>query len=361
MENKFHVYTLKQLLEMKIPTNTLLWEPFLPKVGLGILYGSSDIGKSTLLRQLCLHIASKQTEFLNSKLAPVRGRAIYVSTEDGKIAMRNSMDKQVKTEQKKHWENLYFLEYEGNLVECLDVQLAKTPVDLIVIDAWADTYSGSMNEANRVRENLSEYNKLSEKYKCLILLIHHLGKRTEALDPDKNNVLGSQAIEAKSRIVLELRADRNNPSFRYLTPVKGNYLSTKIKNTSIKLEFTEDMTFVNTGEVVEKSKLTTVSGKKFGFSREIKEKAHQFYLAGKSVRQIEEELAKLFTAAPKKSAIAEWVAEFKEFENEKNQLVDEAESTTNPNKTDQAENTSGAKQQEIWNEETNPGWDDLQI
>lgn len=45
-----HFITAKQLIEMGVTELPMLVEPFFPKVGVAILAGSSDCGKSTLLR-----------------------------------------------------------------------------------------------------------------------------------------------------------------------------------------------------------------------------------------------------------------------------------------------------------------------
>lgn len=71
-------------------------------------------------------------------------------------------------------------------------------------------------------------------------------------------------------------------------------------------------------------------------------------MAGKSLRQIEEELAKLFTSAPKRSAIGEWIAEFKELEKEKSAREEEPENEppVTSNETEEAENIASLKQDE---------------
>ena len=88
---------------------------------------------------------------------------------------------------------------------------------------------GSVNESNQVRLFLNQYSQLARKSKCLIIFMHNCGKRTEHFMPSKHNLLGSQAFEAKMRLVLELRTDIENVTYQHLCRVKGNYRSAEYK------------------------------------------------------------------------------------------------------------------------------------
>jgi len=118
---------------------------------------------------------------------------------------------------------------------------------IVCIDAFTDLYGRSMNESNQVRSFLNDYSQLAQKHRCLILFLHHCGKRTEDGEPSKHNLLGSQAFEAKMRLVMELRCDNADKDLRHLCIVKGNYLPKEYKNESYQLWFNENMTFENTG------------------------------------------------------------------------------------------------------------------
>ncbi len=75
-------YSGEELLGKNIQVIPKLLEPILPKVGVIALGGSSDTGKSTILRQLAMAIVSKEEDFLGFKLTPEHHSAIYLSTED---------------------------------------------------------------------------------------------------------------------------------------------------------------------------------------------------------------------------------------------------------------------------------------
>lgn len=323
----YKIFSAHELLDLVIKEEDNLWESYLPRTGLVCIYGASDTGKSSFLRLLCLSIVAGFTEFLKHKLNPEKKAAIYVSTEDGKLALKRAMEKQVTPEMKTGPTNLHFVIFDDELIEVLKEILKKKKVDIIVIDAWADTYLGSMNEANKVRANLNEYAKLAEEHQCLIVILHHMGKRTEHLDPDKNNLLGSQAIEAKCRVVLEFRGDKLNPKNRYITVVKANHLPYSVKSQSLKLEFHDDLSFTYTGQTVDKTQLATITNKRFTNKEELVDKVIQYHRAGKSVREIEIAMQQHHKNPPKKSTISEWITDYNE-----EQLSD------NPDNVEQGDN-----------------------
>lgn len=93
-EEVSYVYTAKQLLDYEIKKVPMLLDPILPQVGVVALGGSSDTGKSAFLRQLACAIATADSEFLGFKLNSKHHNAIYVSTEDDKLAVSALLHKQ---------------------------------------------------------------------------------------------------------------------------------------------------------------------------------------------------------------------------------------------------------------------------
>jgi RecA-family ATPase len=77
---------------------------------------------------------------------------------------------------------------------------------------------------------------LAKKHKCLILFLHHTGKRTTQHAPNKDSIIGSQGFEAKMR-VLELRPNFSNDFQKDLWGLKSNFLKSKHKRSSYTLEF----------------------------------------------------------------------------------------------------------------------------
>ena len=228
-----------------------LVEPFLQQTGLACLAGSSDTGKSSLLRQLAISITTGETDFLGFKIKAKHRSIIYVSTEDLERETAYLLQRQANKYKPELLRNLRFVFETTDLKNVLDSMLTNQPADLVIIDCFADAFSGDLKDTQAIRTHLHPYQELAQKHQCLVLFLHHTGKRTENLEPSKNNLLSGQGFEAKMRLVIELRADLMNPNKRHLCIVKGNYLPAKNKKESYVLNFNEQtFTYSNTGERV---------------------------------------------------------------------------------------------------------------
>jgi|LakMenEpi03Aug12_release.lakeMendotaPanAssembly.Ray.scaffolds.fasta_scaffold344026_2 hypothetical protein len=242
--------TGEQLLLMPYEKMPTLIEPILQQTGIACLAGSSDTGKSTLLRQLVIDIVTGEPDFLGFPINAVHRSAIYVSTEDLEsetIYLLKRQASKYTPDQLKGLRYIFGNEYE--LKDKLDEALTNKPADIVVIDCFSDGFGKDLIKTHEIRAYLNPFQDLAQKHKCLILFLHHTGKRTENAEPNKNNLLSGQGLEAKMRIVFELRADLMHPQFRHLCIVKGNYLPANYKRESFVLLFDEPkFHFTNTGE-----------------------------------------------------------------------------------------------------------------
>lgn len=258
-------FTAEELMKRELRELPTLWNPFLPKVGLVGITGSSDTGKSTLLRQLAIAVCNGSTKFLGYPLNPAHRSAIYISTEDSEDAVSVCLKKQFGDGlNAKDLPGLLFVFNQDNPVETACEIMESRAIDLLIIDAWADLFNGNTNDVSHTRKALNELNKIAIENKCLVIILHHTVKNSEYNRPDKNKLNGSQGIEAKLRVLLELRP--RNTDERILSVLKGNYISGKIKNKSIVLEFSEDrLLFRKTGEI---DKNSIVESGKGAFSKD---------------------------------------------------------------------------------------------
>jgi hypothetical protein len=236
----------------------MLIEGIAPQVGLLALVGSSDTGKSMLLRQLAISCV-RGTHFLGFKLNVRYSAALVVVTEDEAQNLTWIFGQQTENNAK-GLENLHFLFDSDDIIARLRDKLTFIKVDIIIVDAWGDAYTGNQIDSGQIRQKLNEYKSLGQEFNCAVAFLHHTGKRTQKLVPSKDNVLAGQGFEAKMRLVMELREDVNNPDFRHLCIVKGNYVGKENKHSSFKLSFDpETFLFSDTGDRVPFEELATVT------------------------------------------------------------------------------------------------------
>lgn len=245
------IFTLADLLSMEIDEAPRLFYPIFVKSGIAVLVGGSDTGKSSLLRQMAMCVATGR-DFLTWKYKGEHHRAIYLSSEDDATitaAVVKKYDKTMKLpDAAKSNLRFRFDLNSDNVVEGLEQMLSEQASDLIVIDALADFFNGrNLSDNKEVRSFYAPFKEIARRHKCLIIFNHHTGKRTSAYTPDKDNSLGSQAIEAAPRLVIEFRTDPHDLEVKHFCVVKCNYLSTEYKTKSFSLRMDKNFVFVPTG------------------------------------------------------------------------------------------------------------------
>ena len=244
------IWNAKELISRPIKKLPTLVDPIFPACGSIALAGGSDLGKSTFLRQFALSVALGDNDFLGWKLNAKHQRAIYVSTEDDKDQITISL----KTFNKHR--NLKSDKYEGvdfifvieDLVTLLRNTIRENKIDVLIIDAFLDVFTGVMNDGGQVRRFITEYDQLAKEFGFLVIFNHHAGKRTQMFTPSKDNLLGSQSFEARMRLVIEMRPDFIDDNKLHLCIVKGNYLPPEYKKESFVIEANENRYFTNTKE-----------------------------------------------------------------------------------------------------------------
>jgi len=243
-----NIFTGEELLSREEEEMPTLMNPVLPVKGLVAIAGASDSGKSSFLRQLAVAIVTEKESFLDFKLEPEHKSVLYYSTEDDDNAVSILLKKMKDTiDDTSKMKNLRYIFHQNDVFAELNRELKKQKADVVIIDAFADLFPGNMNATNEVRNFLNKFVKLVNKHNCLMIILHHTGKRTDSRPPSKHNLVGSQGFEAKMRMVMELRKDNAEGNLRHLCVVKGNYLPEEYKSHSFVLEFGENQMFDNTG------------------------------------------------------------------------------------------------------------------
>jgi archaellum biogenesis ATPase FlaH len=302
------MFNALELVKLGIKVLPTLIDPIIPKTNLIALIGSSDIGKSSLLLQMCIDVALHKT-FLDFPINATHNRTIYVSTEDDPNVLSLRLQKLQGVEADK-LERMRFIFQTDNLVSRLDKELTLEKADLVVIDTFTDIFTREMNQVNQVRSFMNEYNNLSIKHGCVIIFNHHTGKKAEESEPSKTNAIGSAGFEGRARLVMELRRDYNDEGMRHLCIVKGNNIGAEYKSKSFELAFDWSTGFVRTGNRKEFAQLVKPQpGRPLhsmvarSYERGIVDRLHK---KGRSIRRIEAIMARMGMPV-RKSTIGEWI------------------------------------------------------
>lgn len=244
-ENKTS-FTGKEVLESK-KTNEFIIEGILPKSNLIGLIGGSDTGKSLLLLQFGIsYILSKPILGFEVKGGK---KVLFCSFEDDTNSIKNRLERLLKGFSEKEKElvaqNIFFeLDPEG-IEEKIENQMDQHPeIGIIIIDPLTEVLNGAdMNNASSIREQMQVLKKVSTKYDLTVIFINHVTKSSEESGKlNKANSIGSQAIEAKSRVMFEMKKRLKGSALPIieLGIVKGNDIDERFKSSGSSLSLKLD-------------------------------------------------------------------------------------------------------------------------
>jgi len=222
----------------------------LPANGISGIIGASDTGKSLLLLQLAVSYLIKKP-FLNQEVNGGK-QVLICSYEDGLIALKKRMTNLIQNLSEQEIciinTNLHFQLYSENSIGDIEEHLTSNPdTGLIVIDPFGDLMQGrDINSTGEVRGVMKSMHNICLQNNLAIVYIHHI---TKASDKEgglgKGNSSGSHAIEAKTRVLFELKLE--NDFQRVLGIVKGNDIPIDMKypnkKTILEFENTESLWF----------------------------------------------------------------------------------------------------------------------
>lgn len=287
--DKFTTITGEQLLQSPVIELPMLVDALIPKVGVSIFAGASDLGKSAVLRQLSVAICIGEERFLGFPLNPIHKSALFIASEDDDISTAALLHK-VCTFDSDGLRKLRFVFDCQNLEHTIRASLEQAPADLVVVDCMLDFYGlKQLNQANDFRTWLNPFKTIAAEHKTQIVFLHHIGKRADEREPSKSNLLGSSAIEHAPRLVLELRAG-DQPEQRFLCILKANFLAPEVKSEAHELRF-KNMVFTSTGLRRPLSEVFKRSPERSPEQREqLVEQARTLSVQGKSQRDIARQL-----------------------------------------------------------------------
>lgn len=204
----------------------------IPSLNIIGIMGGSDLGKSLFCLQFCIcYILQKR--FLDLELKGNK-KVLFCSMEDDHNSLGKRLNRMMKrlsdNEKGIVKKNLLFEMESENLEGKIRNKLELDPeIGFILIDPLGELLAGAdMNNAGSIRLKMRALKSISQKYKVCVAYIHHISKQAEESGKfGKSNSNGSQSIEAKSRVLIELK--KNDRGELQIAIVKGNDIDSRFK------------------------------------------------------------------------------------------------------------------------------------
>lgn len=198
-----------------------LWYPYIPYGKLTILQGDPGEGKSTFMINIAA-LLTRGKKMPDGYRIPEPQSVVYQTAED-------NLSDTVKPRMVAAGADCNRIAYivdEDMPLTLEDARIEKviqeTQARLFILDPLQAYLSqdSDMFSAGRMRQQLKRLADIASKHKCAIVVIGHMNKASG----EKNlyRGLGSIDIAAIARSVLMISRDRDNPSIRYMFPVKSS-------------------------------------------------------------------------------------------------------------------------------------------
>lgn len=198
-----------------------LWYPYIPYGKLTILQGDPGEGKSTFMLNIAA-LLTRGKEMPDGFRVDGPQQVVYQTAEDNLadtvkprlIAAGADCDK------------ISYIVDEDMPLTLEDVRIEKviqqTGARLFILDPLQAYLSqdSDMFSPGRMRQHLMRIAGIAAKHRCAVVIIGHMNKASG----EKNlyRGLGSIDIAAIARSVLMISRDKNDPSIRYMLPVKSS-------------------------------------------------------------------------------------------------------------------------------------------
>lgn len=182
------------------------------------------VGKSFLVMQLAIKIASGAQEFLDEPIQ-LNGNVLYLNHELGEHSTTKRMQKLLENENSKgDFEAFCFTSRSGLfsvIDEIREFCIQNHPV-LIIIDNLRTALEGMDNENNKTMSTVTtEINKLKDEFNCAILIVHHTKKGNNNQLTNSDMQSGAGALTDLVDADFFLRKSGVDKSYRILKRVKS--------------------------------------------------------------------------------------------------------------------------------------------
>ncbi len=198
-----------------------LWYPYIPYGKITLLQGDPGEGKSTFILNVVSLLTKGETMPDGYKSQGIQS-VIYQCSEDGAADTVKPRLMAAGADCKKV---AYIVEEEESLTlddKRIEEAIVETGARLVILDPLQSflPQEGDMHSAGRMRNLLGGLSNVAEKYNCAIVIIGHMNKSQSGKYLYRG--LGSIDITAIARSVLMVERDEDNPSIRYMFPVKSS-------------------------------------------------------------------------------------------------------------------------------------------
>jgi hypothetical protein len=221
-------WPLPEFLKLDIPPVEYFVKDILQKNGKAMISAAPNVGKSILVQNMALDIASGKSLFME-KFPVASGKVLYLDLEMGDSSLQERFQKMCDAKTISG-DNLY-LKYLPtlNLLEepsrkLIEAWLEESKIQVLILDPLGNAWAGDESKQEQVGQLTAYLNTLIKKFGISILVVHHWRKATKDFKSGGQMAAGSYKWEAwldthvtlegqSSSVTISCHKNRNRPKF----------------------------------------------------------------------------------------------------------------------------------------------------
>ena len=214
---RYHLYTVKELLELRDDNSRWIVPHMIPRVGRTFVYGKGGEYKSSVLFDLCIAVASggqMLEQFPIQTFGPVMLLSTESSIYENQMRLLSHMrarNVNPQVVQLRYGQSRLKIDKKEDYEELIRMIEEVRPV-LLVLDPYISFLSGSENNASEVAVFTDGLDYIIEKYNLSVAVIHHANRGGE--------LRGSTAVQGWCDAILKFDSDRDVKLPNFPHPVR---------------------------------------------------------------------------------------------------------------------------------------------
>jgi replicative DNA helicase len=193
------VLPISELLSEEVPDVKWMVDGIIPSNGFCMIAGDSGVGKTWLLLDLALSVASGRPWL--GTLPTTKGPVLFIDEESGVALLKNRL---LKLGQKEDLRDLpiCFSTLEGLKVDTeqgrakLRGTIKKYGAKLVVIDSFVRIHGGDENSVVDISKVTEALSRIAREEDCAIVVAHHARKKGPSLNEPGDRLRGTSEIKA---------------------------------------------------------------------------------------------------------------------------------------------------------------------
>lgn len=196
---------IRDFLKRNYPRPTYLVDGLIANIGLNIIAGSPNVGKSWLTLDIAKCVSRGESLF--GKLETKKQNVLIIELDDHLSVLQDRMKLIGLTNEDNItvWTGERFhLTGDETEAESVINYIKEKNIGLVIIDAFISIHDKNENESVQIMPILKELRTISVRCNCVILLLHHQRKATGFSGREADSIRGSNALEAEAMAILQV-------------------------------------------------------------------------------------------------------------------------------------------------------------